>query len=221
VRNTDRVTGDSWATVRLVRLSRPIVDNFPRPKVLDPLVRAGLFTDLALRGHIVSGAERLEVDTRPTGFAPADDLLRSVLGMPDRPLAWWLFNGQIGFSTVATYLVATGVWASKRFGRNYVDQDAESAAADLACVKQAFETGGEGHNPETVTVACLLQLLPAFGPEGGRAALRLAEHCGEASWLARDLVNELARERTRLDAGSPVVTNLRDLLTSPFNPLQL
>jgi hypothetical protein len=214
------VTDESWATARLVRLARPLLSDFPRPRLLEPLIRAGLLIDLALRERIVSQPERVEIDIRPTGFKPADDLSRSVVGKPDRPLAWWLLKGQTGFRAVAAYLVATGVWRrSPRLGRTYVDQDPESLKIDLACVKAVLDTGGIGSDPETVAVGCLLQLLPASGADSGPAALQLAEHCGKATWLAQELVSELVTQRARWDGASPQLANLRDLLTSPFNPI--
>ena len=202
---------DSVATM-FVRLSRPLIKGWPRPSLTDPIVRAALLLDLALLGRLTPAESSVEVNVDPTGSAATDQLLNAVADGPSRQLSWWLDNAPVGVRDVADDLVSHRLWQRHGLRRQYTELDPASASVQLAAISSATAS----HSPtgaSALAVAALMQLLPAFGADGGRTAVELASECGDATWLAVELIGELARRRSELDSVSKA-SSASDVLNS-------
>ncbi|WP_375474492.1 GPP34 family phosphoprotein [uncultured Jatrophihabitans sp.] len=188
-----------WVALRVTRLAAPLVCARPRSSAVDPTLRAALLIDLALAGALTDG---LEIDTTPTGFTPADQLLTAVADEPDKPLAWWLHHAPVTARTFADALVQEGVWDADGRGplRRYRDALPQQRSAELSRLGTALrrpplEAGA------AATALLLDQLRVPDLPHGFRGRGQ-AEHCGAASWLAPDLVDHLERWQEILEGSN-------------------
>jgi hypothetical protein len=76
-----------WIAVRLGRLCADPEGRVRRvPMLFDYAARIALIIDLALQGRVTRTLEETDIDTTPTGFAPADALLRHIDEHPDRSM---------------------------------------------------------------------------------------------------------------------------------------
>ncbi|MGY1742863.1 MULTISPECIES: hypothetical protein [unclassified Blastococcus] len=112
-----------------VRVPALCLDSRGRPSPLlicSAAVPARLLLDLALAGRITQTASAVELDATPTGFAPADELLATVLAETDRPLDSWLHDRRLTLHDVVRANVASGRWHRRRLALR-LDRYADSA----------------------------------------------------------------------------------------------
>lgn len=184
--------------VKVAMLGFPLAAARPRPAILDPVIRAAVLTDLALSGALADTGGGLEVDTTPTGFAPADRFLQAVVADPSRSLSWWLTHAPVSVRDIAEVLIARKRWDRHGATRRYRDVNPSVRDAELARLRQRSRRGQV--TPLEAATGVLLDVLPL-----GRAQTKLAPHgspdlFGAAAWLLPDLLTSLERRKALIDA---------------------
>lgn len=126
-----------WGSGTTARVAALALDRkgrlLPQFLVADA-VRCALVLDLALADRLATDDDHLELDTAPTGFAPADALLRALEVEPERILTDWFGERRINLPLVADGLVEIGAWRahSPPIGRaRYRPVDRDQLARDL------------------------------------------------------------------------------------------
>ena len=176
-----------------VRLSALCLDGRGRLRdftLWDMAVRGALLVDLALAGRVALEEDSVVVDATPTGFPPADALLRPVAVEPERPLDWWIDNGAVDLSDVVADNLAAGRWAVRRrlLGRRYVVAD------DLA----SLDARRHPHVPDAdwdAATAALMAVADAAGisdREPGGAAEAVLAATGPVRWICESVTERLA-----------------------------
>ena len=187
--------------VKLARFALPVVTMRPQPGLLNPAIRAAVLIDLALTGTLTQAGDLLEVDTTPTGFAPADHLLEAVTEQPDKPLAWWLYHAPISIHDIAHVLVAAGVWDRHGPFRRYRALQPQQTAAEQ---NQLLADLRRDYRPTDAATTMLLNLLPIKGWPAPPLAL---DRYGAADWLVPDLEASLRQRLATLNASAQDARN--------------
>jgi Golgi phosphoprotein 3 (GPP34) len=198
------VSGEHVAT-RLVRLCLHRNGTLLRSPLLASSVRAALLADLALHGALIVSASELEVDTSPTGFKPADNLLAAVAAQPDQKLEWWLRRGTDAVRDTVSELLASGLWTRRltRISRRYEDNDPASVKADAKLVRTVLAGGAAADNPRAAVLAVLVGVIGTDEQPGGeQPTLAELARCGAAQWLMGDLTDYLLVRRKVLIAAA-------------------
>jgi hypothetical protein len=142
--------------------------HLSRIPVLAHGVRGGLLIDLALAGRISSTDTGTEMDTTPTGWALADELLHDIDRHPTRSMSDLLQRGHPHLSTAIDDLRSSGQWRLEHRG-----------------LTTASATYSEVNTQRSVLLAGRLESLAhghtAHGDERDAAALALALACGLVS----------------------------------------
>jgi hypothetical protein len=194
---------DQRAAALLLRLCLRPDGTLPRTPLLAAAARAALVADLALAGAVTSTDTALEVDTGPTGFAPADNLLRRVVDRPDKSLGWWLRRGPDCIHDVIDYLLHTQTWSARHatFGHRYRDND--PAAVEAAAHQVDAALSGQDSSAHTAVLAAIIGAVGSTQERGGRLANPTLLHaCGPAEWLIGDIVSYLLQQRALLNAAA-------------------
>lgn len=195
---------EQHVATRLVRLSLRRDGSLPRSALLASTVRAAVLADLALHGALTDSPSGLGLDTTPTGFTPADNLLAAVAARPDKNAEWWLRRGTDAIHDTVADLLATGVWTRHLTGlsHHYRDTDPAGARADARNVHAIFHDT----RPDTPATAVLVGLVGVLGiddePAGQYPTESVLSACGEAEWLMGDLIEYLLARRRLLDASA-------------------
>jgi hypothetical protein len=191
------------AAARLLRLCLRPDATLPRTPLLASATRAALLADLALAGALTNADTGLELDTTPTGYVPADNLLRGVLDQPDKSLGWWLRRGPDCVRDVIDDLLRTGTWTARHttFGHRYRDIDPATVAADANQIRAAL--AAHHTDPHTAVLAAIIGALGTPQQSGGQpASAALLDDCGPADWLVGDIVSYLLERRAFLNAAA-------------------
>lgn len=211
------MTGDQpRVATRLLRLCLRSDGSLSRSPLLAATTRAALLADLALHGALTSTTFGLELDTTPTGFAPADQLLDAVVAQPDQNLEWWVRRGPDALRDVVADLLATGVWtrAHTGLGRRYRDNDPITVKADAVGLRAVLDGATTPDAPSTAVLVTLLGVIGTDGLPGGQQPTEAdLAACGRARWLMGDLVDYLLARRRLFDAAA---TEARIALTANF-----
>lgn len=201
--------------IRLVRLCLRRDGTLPRSPLLAATARAALLADLALHDALASSASGLDLDTSPTGFMPADNLLAAVAAQPDKSMEWWLRRGTDAIHDTVADLLASGLWTRQLagFSRRYQDTDQAGARNDAARVHEVLD-GTSADAPGTAVLAALIGVLGTDDQPGGqRPSESLLRACGTAQWLMGDLIDYLLARRRMLQAAA---TEARIALSANF-----
>ena len=177
-------------TLRLVRAFREPDGTLGTQTTRDDGVRGAVLLDLAMLGRLTSEDDGIDVDTSPTGFAPADRFLSGLERHPDRSMAWWLRRGTLGRHDIAVELIREGEWSMRSglFSRRYDTADPESPDRDL------LRTASAGSlDPFTAVV---LALAVHSGLPGRIDTSALVELAGPARWLLPDVLSHLDAVRS-------------------------
>jgi hypothetical protein len=195
---------EQHAATRLVRLCLHPDGTLPRSPLLASTARAALLADLALHEALTSTADGLGLDTTPTGFIPADNLLAAVAAEPDKSMEWWLRRGTDAVRDIVADLLATGVWTRRLTGvsRRYRDTDPAGVKTDAVGVHDILD-GATADRPSTAVLAALVGVVGTDEQPGGQHSTdsELAA-CGAASWLMSDLIDYLLARRKLLNAAA-------------------
>jgi hypothetical protein len=152
--------------------------------VRDHGVRAALLLDLAFRGRLDSRVDENYLDIRPTGFAPADALLRHVEVHPNRSVARVISSAPIGVVDVLDPSRAPAGWRrrkrSVRLDGSMVEQERRLVAA--------VAESGKTDSPSTAALAVVAGSLDLASVDQ-RAAL--VARCGPARALVADCATYL------------------------------
>ena len=152
--------------------------------VRDHATRAALLIDLALLGRLSFGADENDIDTSPSGYPPADALVRYAVEHPAMSIAGVIASAPISVLDVfdKDELVRT------RFGRTKCAQvDPDAAERERRLVGVAAETG-EADSAESAALAVLAGALE-FVSSGSRP--ELIALCGPARSLVADCAADL------------------------------
>lgn len=201
---------------RLLRLSLRPNGSLSRSPLLAATTRAALLADLALHGALTSSPSGLELDTTPTGFAPADQLLAAVAAQPDQNLEWWVRRGPDAVRDVVAELLATGLWTRGHTGlsRRYRDNDPTTVKSDAVGLRAVLDGATTPGTPSTAVLVALLGVIGTDELPGGQQPTEAdLAACGPARWLMSDLVDYLLARRRLFDAAA---TEARIALTANF-----
>jgi hypothetical protein len=92
----DREVPSDWIACRLGRLCADAKGRVGRgPVLFDHAARVALIIDLALLGRVTRTLDQIDIDTTPTGFAPADAVLCHIDHHPDRRMTELFAHGPV------------------------------------------------------------------------------------------------------------------------------
>jgi hypothetical protein len=195
---------DLHVATRLVRLCLHPDGALLRSPLLAATTRAALLADLALHEALTTSASGLGLDTTPTGFTPADNLLAAVAAEPDKTMEWWVRRGTDAVHDVVADLLATGMWTRQltRFARRYRDGDPASVKIDAERVRDVLE-GGTPRAASTAVLATLIGVVGTDDHPGGQHPIDSdLVACGAAGWLMGELIDYLLARRKMLAAAA-------------------
>ncbi len=159
-------------------------------------VRGAVLVDLALVGRLAHTDESITIDDTPTGFAPADALLRAITVEHERSLDWWIGHGCVRLQDVAAANVTSGRWAVARrlFGTRYTDLRPEATERDRARGAGRPEAGWSPETAAVVAIACA-----AGADDGGPVSPpeETLDRTGPVGWICRTVVEHLAEAHVR------------------------
>jgi hypothetical protein len=121
-------------------------------------VRGALLVDLALRGRLTETADAVEVDPKPSGFAPADKLVAG-----EAPsLTELLTRGPVDQYDLAAEHLRRGSWTLKRrlLLRRYVDHQEDRTRRDEQALKSRPAREWTPPDAALAAIAGVLGLLP-------------------------------------------------------------
>ena len=163
------------------------------PGVLAPTLRGAVLVDLAAAGRLQRAADGTQIDTTPTGWDAADELLTGVNDHPDRTLEWWLRRGTPHLHELIAELLADGVWSIARHGlgsttTRYVD--AEEARIQNLCdhVENVAAGTATPEDEREAALSCLAVSSGSTAPVGDDRLNDLLNSCGPISWIVRDVI---------------------------------
>lgn len=176
-------------------------------------VRGAVLVDLALAGRLTQTDESITIDETPTGFTPADNLLRAITVEYERSLDWWIDHGPVRLRDVAAANVASGRWAvsGPLFRRRYIDLRPEATQRDHARgtrYPDVSPTDGTW-SPETAAVGAIACAAGAPGDLPVPPPEELVARTGAARWLCQAVIEHLAEAHARnqqaaVGGGSPM-----------------
>jgi hypothetical protein len=176
--------------MKLLLVSRGDGGQLRRTPWCGVCLRAGLFVDMFFEGRLHDDLNGYSLVTTPTGFLPADELLKAVEREPDRSLASWIGKGPSVRDALAEQWVREEVLWKKPRGPHrhprygFTPERGWSQArvdAELARLKELAESANEA----TPADACLaaLAVLAGFIEYEVRPSPELIRQCGVAAWL--------------------------------------
>ena len=164
--------------------------------VRDHGVRAALLLDLAMRDRLSSGGDRTYLDTRPSGFPPADAVLRYVDTHPAHSVGRLLSSAPITVLDVLGAEVERGRFRGRRSAR--VDRGASERERRL--VGTVAETG-RTDSPATAALTVIAGALDLTTTDQ-RAAL--LAWCGSTRSLVAECADYLDRLMMKMTAVAQV-----------------
>ena len=177
---------DRTATT-LLRLARdPSTGRLRHPSSLDVGLRAGLFADLVLSGHLISHQRApLPTPADATGDRFLDALRDAVAGRPDVAWVRWFRHVHSDRAAVVGELVAQGRWeqAGGRMRPTYRDEDATEMVALGQHLARVAELRRDPRDGYEVALAAIGAMCGAVGTRPRPRALRhdlqpLLDHIG-------------------------------------------
>jgi Golgi phosphoprotein 3 (GPP34) len=157
-------------------------------------VRGAVLVDLALAGRLTQTEDSVTIDERPTGFAPADNLLRAITVEYERSLDWWMDNCPVRLRDVAAANVASGRWAAAGpvFRRRYTDLRREATERDRSRVPW-----DRGPSPESAAVAAIACAAGVGGNDPAPPPEELLALTGPLRWICQAVTEHLAETHSR------------------------
>jgi hypothetical protein len=156
--------------------------------LVDYAARVALLTDLAIKGRMSFTGLGTEIDTAPTGYSPADTLLRHVDAHPSHTMADLIMRGPV---TMLDILDPDRAGRRRRRQR-WVNMNPYLIQAERARLKRL-----RTDDPEPAATAALIliadRLLVATPAE-----LPAPDQCGSASWLIADFLTFLTQAGQKL-----------------------
>lgn len=159
-------------------------------------VRGAVLVDLALAGRLAQTDDSITIDETPTGFAPADFLLRAIAVEHERSLDWWIDHGPVRLRDVAAANVAFGRWAvtGPVLRRRYEDLRPQATERDRA--REAWRSDSTW-SPETAAVVAIACAAGAPGDSPVSPPEELVARTGSARWLCQAVIEHLAEAHIR------------------------
>jgi hypothetical protein len=179
-----------WIAYRLGMLCCDKTGRFRSGAALvDYAARVALLTDLALKGRVSSTGPGTEIDTAPTGFTPADTLLRYVDGHPSDTMADLFMRAPV---TMLDILEPERTGGRRRRQR-WVRLNPDLIEAERVRLKRPYTDDSE---PEAtaalILIAESLLLTTTLGPDRP-----VPDQCGRAGWLIADCLAFLTHTREK------------------------
>ena len=182
--------------VRLTSLCLDAAGRLGNYPLWQTAVRGAVLVDLALAGRLAQADQSITIDDSPTGFAPADFLLRAIAVEHERSLDWWIDHGPVRLRDVAGANVASGRWAvtGPLFRRRYTDLQPEATARDRA--REAWRPEADW-TPETAAVVAIARA--AGADDGGPTPPppEVMEASGPVRWICQTVTDHLADTHSR------------------------
>jgi hypothetical protein len=126
------VDASSSVAMKLLLVSRRDGGQLRRTPWCGVCLRAGLFVDMFFEGRLHDDLNGYSLVTTPTGFLPADELLKAVEREPDRSLASWIGKGPSVRDALAEQWVREEVlWKKPRGLHRHPATDSLQSAAGL------------------------------------------------------------------------------------------
>jgi Golgi phosphoprotein 3 (GPP34) len=159
-------------------------------------VRGAVLVDLASAGRLAQTDDSITIDEIPTGFGPADNVLRAITVEHERSLDWWVDHGPVRLRDVAAANVASGRWAvaGPPFRRRYRDLHLDATARDRARGGRRPESDW---SPDTAAVAAIARAAGADGDLAGEPPQELLALTGPARWICQAVTDHLADAHSR------------------------
>ena len=178
--------------------------------VLAEAARGALLIDLARVGALTFTDDVNQVDTAPTGFALADELLAAISDHPDRAMQVWLQRGVPHLHEVVAELLADRYWTVERHNliashARYVDRDA--AHYDQLRAWLIDDIAGRRHpEPREAALAALINVtgLGAPSPHLNGLPAHLLKATGDLGWIVTDVTSFLVAAQAQDQAGAIV-----------------
>ena len=176
-------------------------------------VRGAVLVDLALAGRLTQTDQSITIDETPTGFVPADNLLRAIAVEYERSLDWWIDHGPVRLRDVAAANVASGRWSVTRplLRRRYEDLHPEATVRDRARGTR-YPDSWPSDSTWSAGTAAVTAIACAAGAPGDIPVPppdELVAGTGPARWLCQAVIEHLAEAHARnqqaaVGGGSPM-----------------
>ncbi len=165
--------------------------------VLAEAMRGALLIDLARAGRLNENGPGAQVDTTPTGFGLADELIRAVEEHPTRNLRIWMQRGVPHLHEFIAELVADGFWTVERRDLTLAAHYRDSSAARYQALFEAIAAVVRGeHAPADPRQAALAALATVTslvdpGPSLQHPSPALLEASGDLRWITTQVTDFL------------------------------
>lgn len=186
---------DDWSesvSLRLACLALDRKGRLTKDLVTGIAVRGAVLIDLALRGRVRDGEEAIEYDDQPTGFPPADRILRA----PAQSLTDLLRHGPVDQRDLAAEHLRRGTWlaSGSRWRRRYVDHTSDRTKEDELAMTSGPDRIWEPVDASLAAIASTLGVLATPRALPTDALLAASE---PVRWLVEVTVAEMDRMTTR------------------------
>jgi hypothetical protein len=186
----DRDVPSDWIACRLGVLCADARGRVRRgPIIFDHAARVALIIDLALLGRVTRTLDQTDIDTTPTGFGPADALLRHIDTNPDRPMTELFARGPITMLDV----LDPARLSARRVGRSR----SVVVPTELIAVEKDRVSAAMQGQPDSESTAVLAMIAHTLRLTTDAPSSSVIDPHGRDSWLITDSVAYLDATRER------------------------
>ena len=164
--------------------------------VLAEAMRGALLIDLARVGRLSENGPGAQVDTTPSGFGLADELIQGVVDHPTRDLRVWMQRGVPHLHQFIAELLADGFWTVQRHDlvfTHYIDSNAARYGQlfdEIAAIVRGQKQPADERQAALAALATVTSLVDP-GPHLQRPSEQLLDACDELRWITTRVVDFL------------------------------